>query len=152
MFRNGYNADPKTRLSQLKMRLWRAARVIIDLGSQLGAINKDEGIDLLVKGVGMEPSSSRYEVGRYLAAPGYYSGYVAGYREIERLREEFVAANGEAAGDSRVEDRGDAADAPAGRPSGRAARELLKTFHDRLLRCGPIPFDLIRDALLETKR
>ncbi|MBI3268712.1 MAG: DUF885 domain-containing protein [Planctomycetes bacterium] len=121
MFRNGYNADAKTRLSQLKMRLWRAARVVIDVGSQLGLLSKEEALGLLANGVGIEPALSRYEVGRYLGNPLYYSGYVVGEREIERLRRAWM-----------------------GRP-GPAGSE--KEFHDRLLRCGPVPFATIRRDL-----
>ncbi len=123
MAANGYFDDPRDRASQLKMRLWRAARVIIDLGTHLGGMTKDEAVELLVDGVGMERTCARDEVDRYVDAPLYYSGYMAGCLEIEALRAE-------------VERReGDDFD--------------LCAFHDRLLEHGALPFRFVRRVMLD---
>ncbi len=120
MARHGYY-DDRTRLTQLKMRLWRCARVIIDVGCNFGGMTKEEGIRLLVESVGMERPSAEMEVTRYLAAPGYYSGYIVGRDRFERLL---------ASEKTRL---------------GAAFNE--RAFHDRLLSFGPIPFSALADAL-----
>lgn len=122
MARHGYY-DDRTRLTQLKMRLWRCARVIIDVGCNFGGMTKEEAVRLLVESVGMERPSAEMEVTRYLAAPGYYSGYIVGFDRLERLLASEKARLG-----PKFDER---------------------AFHDRLLSFGPIPFSALADALPE---
>lgn len=123
MARAGYFGDPRDLASQRKMRLWRAARVIIDVGTHLGKMTQAEGVELLVDGIGMERACAADEVQRYVDAPLYYSGYMAGCLEMEALRRECEARDG--------------------------ARFDLRAFHDAVLACGPIPFRFVRRAVLE---
>ncbi|MCE9580939.1 MAG: DUF885 domain-containing protein [Planctomycetes bacterium] len=120
MYRHGYY-DDRTRLSQLKMRLWRCARVVIDVGCNFGGMTKEEGVRLLVEGVGMEKPSAEMEVTRYLASPGYYAGYIVGRDRFERL---FASEK------NRL-----------------GAKFDERDFHDRLLGLGPIPFDALERAM-----
>ncbi len=120
MFRHGYYND-RTRLSQLKMRLWRCARIMIDVGCNFGGMTKEEGIRLLVDGVGIERPSATMEVDRYLASPGYYSGYIVGRDRFERLL--------------------------ASERSRLGAKFDERRFHDRLLSFGPIPFSALEEAM-----
>jgi uncharacterized protein (DUF885 family) len=121
MHRHGYY-DAKTRLSQLKMRLWRCARALIDVGAQFGGMTKEEAVRILVEDVGMETPSARMEVARYLASPGYYSGYLVGMTRMAALRKAVEAKQG---------------------------REFdERAFHDRLLQLGPLPFRVIEEAFL----
>ncbi len=122
MARHGYY-DDRTRLTQLKMRLWRCARVIIDVGCNFGGMTKDEAVRLLVESVGMERPSAEMEVSRYLASPGYYSGYIVGRDRFDRL----LASEKNRLGPKFDE----------------------RAFHDRLLSLGPIPFSALADALPE---
>ncbi|KAF0244383.1 MAG: hypothetical protein FD180_2566 [Planctomycetota bacterium] len=120
MFRHGYY-DDRTRLSQLKMRLWRCARIMIDVGVNFGGMTKEEGIRLLVEGVGMERPSAEMEVVRYIASPGYYSGYIVGRDRFERLL--------------------------ASEKTRLGAEFNERKFHDRLLSFGPIPFSALEEAM-----
>lgn len=124
MARAGYFGDPRDRASQQKMRLWRAARVIIDVGTHLGRMTQEEGVELLVDGVGMERACARDEVQRYVDAPLYYSGYMAGCLELEALRRECEKRDG--------------------------ASFDLCAFHDAVLACGPLPFRFVRRAVLSS--
>jgi hypothetical protein len=121
MHRHGYY-DDRTRLSQLKMRLWRCARAVIDVGCQFGGMTRDEAVRLLVERVGIERASAEMEVGRYLASPGYYSGYLLGLTRIEALRAKAEAREGKGFSERR--------------------------FHDRLLGLGPMPFSVLEEAML----
>lgn len=122
MARHGYFTTPMERFAQLKMRLWRTARVIIDVGVHCAGLTRAEGIRILVEGVGHEPHCAELEVDRYIESPLYYSGYFVGYREIERLRKDCERAWGDRFSELR--------------------------FHDDLLQLGHLPFDVIREALL----
>lgn len=117
MARHGYY-DDRTRLSQLKMRLWRCARVVIDVGCTFGGMTKDEAVRLLVDGVGLDKAGAALEVDRYLATPGYYSGYIVGRDRLERLLASERARLGPAFDE--------------------------RAFHDRLLSFGPIPFGALQ--------
>lgn len=120
MNRHGYY-DDRTRLSQLKMRLWRCARAVIDVGCHFGGMTRDEAIRLLTDRVGLERPSAAMEVDRYLASPGYYSGYLIGLTRIEGLRRAVEDAQG-----PEFDER---------------------AFHDRLLGYGPLPFSVLEEAM-----
>src|SRR3546814_6919709 len=57
--------------SDLRNRLWRAARVIIDVGMHTGAMTFDEGVKFLVEKVRFEPYAAELEVGMYARRPTY---------------------------------------------------------------------------------
>lgn len=122
MERHGYFDTPEERFAQLKMRLWRAARVVVDLGVH-GARMPREGLErLLIEGVGHEPICARSELDRVRDTPHYYSGYFVGWTEIEALRRDCERAWGEAFTERR--------------------------FHDELLACGQVPFRVVRKVML----
>jgi uncharacterized protein (DUF885 family) len=122
MFQNGYFADgTRERLNALKMRLWRCARVLIDVGLQTGCMTQERAMDLLVQEVTLEPSSAKMEVEHYASRPTYFSGYLLGYLEFVRLRELAQKTLG---------DRFD-----------------QKKFHDELLQLGPLPLAQLHRAI-----
>jgi uncharacterized protein (DUF885 family) len=122
MYQNGYFADgTRERLNALKMRLWRCARVLIDVGLQTGCMTPERAIDLLVQEVTLEPSSAKMEVDHYTQRPTYFSGYLLGYLEFIRLRELAQKTLG---------DRFD-----------------QKKFHDELLQLGPLPLSPLHKAV-----
>lgn len=121
MYRHGYFPDERTRLAQLQMRLWRAARVVIDVALHTRQMTPDEAVGLLVHEVGLTPETATSEVRRYLGNPTQPMSYLVGYLEIMRLRKDVEAATPD------FEER---------------------KFHDQLLRYGPIPPSLIRLGFL----
>lgn len=108
----------ETRLTQLRLRLWRAARVLLDARLHSGEITFDEARAFLAEQVRMPESATAGEVNIYAYRPSYAIGYVVGYHEMMDLRE------------SRRRALGDSFD--------------LRAFHDRLLGVGSIPFDQVR--------
>lgn len=122
MGRHGFYADPDARLAQLRMRLWRAARVVIDPSIHTGRMTYDEAVRFLVERVGLEEPDARGEVNRYTTWPTQAPSYLVGMAEIESMRETVAAAVG--------------------------GRFQEKAFHEALLAGGSLPMGLARRSLL----
>ena len=89
MAEQGYFPDPRHLLFQLKDQLWRAARVVIDVGLHTGAMDVETGVRILVDDVALEEEQARAEVRRYAASPTQPSSYAVGKDLILALRGEF---------------------------------------------------------------
>ncbi|MFQ5809525.1 MAG: DUF885 domain-containing protein [Armatimonadota bacterium] len=122
MYEAGFYTDPRTRLFQLKDILWRACRVVIDVGLHTRGMGFDEAVNMLVDMAGLERTNAIKEVQRYTASPTQPMSYAIGKREILRLREDYERAN--------------------------AGAFCLKEFHDELLSFGTIPAALVRSHML----
>lgn len=85
----GYYHDPRMRLFQLKDRLWRAARVINEIGIHCYNLPMDDAARFLVDKVGLTHGAARAETRRYIAEPGQPMSYLIGELEVERLRKKF---------------------------------------------------------------
>jgi uncharacterized protein (DUF885 family) len=118
LFRHGFFEAPADRLARLVMRAWRASRVILDVKLHCEAMPPAQAIDFLVEHVGMPKDGATAEVRRYCDQPTQPFSYAVGAREIERLY------------------------ADEERRLGPAFSE--RAFHDKLLRCGAIPFRFVR--------
>lgn len=123
MYQHGFYPNDLARLTQLRMRLWRAARVIIDPSIHTGRMSFDEAVTLLVDGVGLERADAVAEVTRYTTWPTQAVSYIVGMREMETLRDEVRVKEGE--------------------------RFDLARFHDILLEQGSLPPPLMRRAVIE---
>jgi len=117
MWEEGFYNGPEERLLQLKDLLWRACRIIVDVGLHTRGWSTDQAVRFLVDEAGLEPVNAHIEVDRYCAEPTQPLSYAIGRREIMRLRDHWRARAGP--------------DAP------------LRQFHDQLLRWGTIPVGLV---------
>lgn len=117
-----------TRLTQLRLRLWRAARVILDVRFNRGELSYEECRDFLHREVMFNPGASKGEAFIYASRPGYAPCYLAGFVMIMELRNR-----------ERTRRERDACD--DGHPFN------LKDFHDTLLSQGCIPFKLLEILL-----
>ena len=109
------------RLTQLRLRLWRAARVILDVKLNTGRLSFEQCQDFLVSEVMFNPLSSKGEVLMYASRPGYAPCYVAGFTSVMKLRAECQRREG--------------------------GRFSLRCFHDNLLSQGCVPFNLLEQVL-----
>ena len=123
MFEQGFLVGDSVRLTQLRNRLWRAARVVLDSGLHTGKMSFDEAVNFLVEKVRFDAYAAELEVGMYIREPTYVLGYLIGMQEIEKLRAEYIERYG------------------APNPPSR--------FYDRLLSVGSIPPALVREALFD---
>lgn len=122
MYEQGFLKGDDVRLTQLRNRLWRAARVIIDVGLHTGTMTFEEGVNLLVEKVRFERYAAELEVGMYTRRPTMVLGYLIGMMEIADMRAAY--------------------ERKFGTPSSP------KVFFDKLLRIGSLPPSLVRAELL----
>jgi len=122
MFEQGFLKGDDVRLTQLRNRLWRAARVIIDVGLHTGTMSFDQGVQLLVDKVRFERYAAELEVGMYARRPTMVLGYLIGMMEIADMRAAYEKKFGKPA--------------------------TPKVFVDKLLRIGSLPPSLVRAELL----
>ena len=125
MFELGFLQGDDVRLTQLRNRLWRAARVILDVSLHTGRMTFEEAVAFLVEKVRFEPYAAELEVGMYTRRPTYVLGYLIGMQEIELIRAEYIAIHGKP--------------------------QPPSVFYDRLLRIGSIPPALLREELFSAK-
>ncbi len=117
----GFYTDARTRLGQLKETRWRAARVVVDVGLQLGEMSVDDAVEFMMSEAGLEKVNATAEVKRYTGNPTQPSSYLVGKLAILSIRERYEA---------------------------RACAAFdLKTFHDELLDTGSIQPALVEAAL-----
>lgn len=122
MYELGFLQGDDVRLTQLRNRLWRAARVILDVSLHTKGMSFDEAVDFLVENVRFERYAAELEVGMYIRNPTYVLGYLIGMQEIAKIRADYIAIHGQP-------------DPPS-------------VFYDRLLTIGSIPPALLREELL----
>ena len=114
----GYYRSPEQRLFQLVNLLWRAIRIVLDVGLHTRGMTAAEAVDYMVEHLPIERRSAEAEVRRYCAYPTYQLCYAIGRRELLRLRDAYRDAAG--------------------------AEFSPKRFHDTLLGYGGLPVSLAR--------
>jgi len=125
MFQQGFLQGDDVRLTQLRNRLWRAARVIMDASLHTGKMTYDEAVTFLADKVRFDRYAAGLDVDMYTVRPTYVLGYLIGMQEIEGIHKDYVAKYGEPSPPSE--------------------------FYDRLLSVGSIPPALVRESLLAQK-
>jgi uncharacterized protein (DUF885 family) len=125
MYEQGFLQGDDVRLTQLRNRLWRAARVIIDSSLHTGKMTYDEAVTFLADKVRFDRYAAALDVDMYTVRPTYVLGYLIGMQEIEGIRKDYVAKYGEPSSPSE--------------------------FYDRLLSVGAIPPALVRESLFTRK-
>jgi uncharacterized protein (DUF885 family) len=121
MYEQGFLKGDEVRLTQLRNRLWRAARVILDVSLHTGRMSFDEAVDFLSEKVRFERYAAELDVGMYVERPTYVLGYLIGMQEIMKIQDEYEERYG-----------------PPSPPS---------EFYDQLLSVGALPPVLVRQAL-----
>ncbi len=117
MWELGYTDDLRVRLFQLKDLIWRAVRVIVDVGLHCKGMGFEEAVRWLVQEAHLEPTNAAAEVRRYTASPTQPLSYLIGKQAIKQLREKVQREEG--------------------------AAFSLQHFHDRLLQWGGLPIPIV---------
>jgi uncharacterized protein (DUF885 family) len=117
----GFLADDRLRLVKQRNALWRALRIVVDVGLHTGTMNVAEATELMQREAGMDPHMAAGEVRRYTRHdnPTYPSSYMLGRELIHRIR--------------------------AARRDRQQAAAPLRDFHDWLLSFGSPPLVLLVD-------
>jgi uncharacterized protein (DUF885 family) len=108
----GLFRDEGERFGMLDAVAWRAARLVVDTGMHALRWDRQRSIDFLLD-TGLSETDAVIETDRYIGWPGQALTYMMGCREIERLRRQIEARDG---------DRFD-----------------LREFHDQVLAHGSLP-------------
>ena len=133
----GYFEKPEYVLGMLNAQLFRACRVVIDIGCHLGlkvpmeetsfhpgeTWNYELGVELMQKRAFQDLQYAASEVTRYLGWPGQAIAYKVGERVIMELRDELKKRKG--------------------------AAFSLKDFHARVIGSGPVGLELLRELVLK---
>ena len=114
----GYYRDDEARLFRLVNLLWRAIRIVLDVGLHTRGMSPAEAVAYMVEHLPIERASAEAEVRRYCAYPTYQLCYAVGRRELLRLRDAYRERAG--------------------------ASFRPKAFHDELLAYGGLPVTLAR--------
>lgn len=124
---HGYFDDPGYRMGLLDSRRLRLARVMVDIGVHLhkptpdgaGTWDAQYAKAFLRDNCAMGESALSFELDRYLGWPGQASSYALGFRDWLRLRDKALDAGMD-----------------------------LRQFHDKALRLGSMPMDLLAGEVL----
>jgi len=122
----GFAQTPEEKIGMLFWRMHRCARITFSLKFHLGEWTPQECIDHLVDKVGHERATAEGEVRRSFNGeypPLYQAGYMLGALQIYALRKDMVECGG----------------------------WKEKDFHDRILREGVMPIEILRALLKEEK-
>jgi uncharacterized protein (DUF885 family) len=122
MHEQGFYDDPETVLMQLKDTLWRACRVVVDVGLHTGGMTFERAVDIMVNVAHLERANAEAEVRRYTQSPTQPLSYLVGKHEIMKMRDAYK------------------------RLKGRAFR--LGDFHSEFLKVSNLPTKLIAQHML----
>lgn len=125
MYEQGFLQGDDVRLTQLRNRLWRAARVIMDASLHTGKMTYDEAVTFLADKVRFDRYAASLDVDMYTVRPTYVLGYLIGMQEISAIRKDYIEKYGEPSPPSE--------------------------FYDRVLSVGSIPPALVRESLFAQK-
>ncbi|MDJ0767094.1 MAG: DUF885 domain-containing protein [Myxococcota bacterium] len=114
----GFYSTLEERFFQRLALLWRAIRIVADVGLHTRDLPFEEAVRLLVERVHFEPEQAKAEVRRYCAHPVYQACYAVGRRELKKLREDYKKAMG--------------------------GRYSVKRFHQDVLSYGGLPVSFMR--------
>jgi uncharacterized protein (DUF885 family) len=109
------------RFGMLDSQALRAVRLVVDTGLHAFGWSRTKAFETMVS-AGIHPTDASIETDRYIAWPGQALAYMTGRREIQLLRRERAAREG------------DAFD--------------IRRFHDDVLRHGKLPLRILRDVVL----
>ncbi len=122
MREQGFFSTPEQELCQRDMRLFRAARIVVDTSLHLGEMDVEAAVEHMSTHASLSPETARAEVLRYCAWPTQAASYLTGALEIARMRDRWLG------------------DGHGG----------LREFHDRAAGSGRLPIALVERTLFDS--
>jgi uncharacterized protein (DUF885 family) len=83
----GKYEDPYSDFGRLSMEIFRAARLVVDVGIHYKHWTREQAIDYMMKNTANATGDIEHEVERYMLWPGQATGYKIGMLKILELRE-----------------------------------------------------------------
>jgi uncharacterized protein (DUF885 family) len=112
----GLYTNPFVKIEALKSEIFRAARLVVDVGLHTGKMTREEAIKYMVEKTGDSEQRITSEVERYMANPGQALAYKTGEMKIKQLRDRYKQRLG--------------------------AKFSIKKFHDAVLIGGSMPLNV----------
>jgi uncharacterized protein (DUF885 family) len=125
----GLYETPYDRFGLLSMEMWRACRLVMDVGIHWKGWTRDQAVACLKDNSALSDKNIQNETDRYIGWPGQALGYKIGQLKIEQLRDEARAALG--------------------------PKFDYRRFHDVVLDEGPMPMSVLERrvrAWIETEK
>ncbi len=116
MFESGFMGQPESEFILLRDRLWRALRIVLDVGMQTRGLAIEDAVSMMTERLGFSAVQALGEATWYSRAPTVPMGYATGWAMISAAREMVL---------------------PDSSP------ESLKSFHDALLAHGSCALTLV---------
>lgn len=116
----GFYQDPVSDYGRLYSDLFRAVRLVVDTGLHDEGWTRQEAIDYM-EAADINETLATEDVDRYIVWPGQALGYKLGQLQILKLRD-------------TAKDR-------------LGAKFQLSSFHDAVLRIGPVPLDMLEEQI-----
>jgi uncharacterized protein (DUF885 family) len=117
----GLYSSPLDRMGMLSADSMRACRLVVDTGMHALGWSRQQAVDYMLANSPMRSGHVAAEIDRYAVTPGQALSYMIGRLEIQRIRREVEAR------------QGDAFD--------------IKAFHDAVLDSGPMPLGLLAEVV-----
>ncbi|MBC7846305.1 MAG: DUF885 family protein [Flavobacterium sp.] len=90
----GLYTDPNQKLAAYKSELFRAIRLVTDVGLHTGIMSREESIQYMMEKGGREQQASVSETERYMAIPGQALSYKTGELKIMELKAKYIKSLG----------------------------------------------------------
>ena len=117
----GFYSDPYSKYGQLSYEMWRAIRLVVDVGLHEFGWTRQQAIDFFAANSGKPLHDIEVEIDRYIVWPGQALAYKMGELKIKELR-------------ARTEEElGEQFD--------------IRAFHDELLGDGALPLDVLEEKM-----
>jgi uncharacterized protein (DUF885 family) len=121
MGEEGFYASTEELFFQRVHLLWRAVRILLDVGLHTRGMTREQAVDQMVNDLHVDRGNAEAEVRRYCAWPAYQLAYAVGRREILKLRDDYRRSRG--------------------------SGFTLRGFHDAVLPYGGLPVTMMRWGL-----
>jgi uncharacterized protein (DUF885 family) len=116
-----YHEDPLSEIGYLQSRLFRVARLLVDIGIHAAGWSRDRAIDELMQMTAQPRALCEFDVERYFVLPGMFAADELGYYGWRAARTQALRT--------------------------RLPRNELAAFHDQGLKFGPAPMSVLATVL-----
>lgn len=117
----GFFKDPYSRFGKLTYEMWRACRLVIDVGIHAKGWSQQQAVDYLADHTALSMHEVNTEIVRYISWPGQAVSYKIGELKIRELRKKA---------EDRLKDKFD-----------------IRAFHDQILSRGTVTLGILENQL-----